>query len=382
MNTKKYVLISGLELNDNNRGTAALGFGAFSFLSEKFDLNEKAILCVKMFRNPCKIFRKNEYEEILEINDKEYKLINIYIWTIDELLLKFFGFVLPFSKYRKYKRYIEYVAAINGGDGISDIYNTLTFESRLRDMIFAKAYNIPLIFLPQTIGPFQNKRNLAIATRLLKYATKIYVRDLEFATEFEKLGISYKLEKDLSFHMKPQPVKENIQSKAVGLNISGLAYFNNFRALSGQFENYPFLIREIINYFQSLGVPIYLISHSYNYTNPEINNDDLCASKEVYNTIKNKDNVYVIGKDLKSPQIKYIISQCSFFIGTRMHANFAAIFTGTPVFGLSYSYKFAGAFDSLGLSDSYANIRNLAKTDIPKVLSNIKNSYSQVVNDI
>lgn len=39
----------------------------------------------------------------------------------------------------------------------------------------------------------------------------------------------------------------------------------------------------------------------------------------------------------------------SFFIGTRMHANFAAIYTGVPLFGLAYSYKFEGAFNANGL---------------------------------
>ena len=32
---KPYVFISGLALRDNNRGTAALGYGAISFLKDK-----------------------------------------------------------------------------------------------------------------------------------------------------------------------------------------------------------------------------------------------------------------------------------------------------------------------------------------------------------
>ena len=39
-----------------------------------------------------------------------------------------------------------------------------------------------------------------------------------------------------------------------------------------------------------------------------------------------------------------------YFIGTRMHANFAAIFSHIPVFGLAYSYKFEGAFNANGLN--------------------------------
>lgn len=59
--------------------------------------------------------------------------------------------------------------------------------------------------------------------------------------------------------------------------------------------------------------------------------------------LKDKTNVVFVDEDLISPRVKYVISKMSFFIGTRMHANFAAIFTNVPLFGLAYSYKFQGA---------------------------------------
>ena len=49
---KKYFIISGLELKDNNRGTAALGYGAFSFLKEKGFLKENyELLSIRGTRN-------------------------------------------------------------------------------------------------------------------------------------------------------------------------------------------------------------------------------------------------------------------------------------------------------------------------------------------
>lgn len=77
----------------------------------------------------------------------------------------------------------------------------------------------------------------------------------------------------------------------------------------------------------------------------------MVACREVYNNLKNKANVILIDKDLIAPQVKYIISRMSFFIGTRMHANFAAIYTGVPLFGLAYSYKFQGAFEAMVFMD-------------------------------
>ena len=70
-----------------------------------------------------------------------------------------------------------------------------------------------------------------------------------------------------------------------------------------------------------------------------------------------------------------------FFCGTRMHANFAAIYTGVPVFGLSYSYKFEGAFLANGLDaqKQTASIINITSYDIDKIIEKIDYFYKECV---
>ena len=52
MNHKKYIIISGLNLRDNNRGTAALGYGAISFLQQRENLKEGTILLnIRCYKN-------------------------------------------------------------------------------------------------------------------------------------------------------------------------------------------------------------------------------------------------------------------------------------------------------------------------------------------
>jgi polysaccharide pyruvyl transferase WcaK-like protein len=131
--------------------------------------------------------------------------------------------------------------------------------------------------------------------------------------------------------------------------------------------------------FKTKGCYIYIIPHSYNTERPEANNDDMEASKLFYDRLADKDRVFFVDKNLISPQIKYLISQMDFFVGTRMHANFAAIFTGTPVFGLAYSYKFKGAFERNGIHNRVALINNLKESDISGVLSEIENAYNEDV---
>ena len=65
-----------------------------------------------------------------------------------------------------------------------------------------------------------------------------------------------------------------------------------------------------------------------------------------------------------------------YFVGTRMHANFAAIFTKTPVFGLAYSYKFEGAFAVNGLKDSTYMINNMKEEEIPSLIDRINKKFN------
>ena len=374
---KKYVIISGFNVNDNNRGTAALGYGAVSFCQEYGYLHDgQELLNVKFVKK----FWKKLYRDTTEVYNlygKVWKHHTVYVFAFEQFLLYKFKMTLPFTKFGRLLRNIELVACINGGDGFSDIYGTHSFLKRLSDTKMAMNYGIPIIQLPQTLGPFNDKQNYDLAKKILRYSSVIYVRDEKFIPELEKLGVKFILTKDLSAYMQPEPWNIDIKSESIGINVSGLAYSNRFRTLSGQFDAYPELINRLICHFRDKGHTIYLIPHSYNYGCPESNNDDIVACKAAYEKLQDKNNVVLIDKDLISPQIKYVISKMAFFIGTRMHANFAAIYTKVPVFGLAYSYKFAGAFNANGLDGEKQTvmINNIEKKEIGDIVNKVELMY-------
>lgn len=384
---KPYVYITGLALRDNNRGTAALGYGAISFMQEKGILSEGQILVnvyecgtkgfvkwiVKHLIGKDKIIIKNEDIEwvykVCAYLRIEKKLVNSKWFPFKDFLLS-----------QKYAAKISIVTAINGGDGFSDIYGKKIFLQRLPGINFAMEHHLPLVLLPQTVGPFETKDCLTIATAILKYSSKVYVRDDCYINELESIGSKYEKTNDLSYYMKSEPWDIDINTKtAVGVNVSGLAWDNKFHTLAGQFDNYPKLMEGIVKMFLKMGKKVYLISHSYNYHKPELYNDDLKAARELYNSLDDKNNVVLIDRDLISPQVKYVISRMSFFVGTRMHANFAAIFSKVPLFGLAYSYKFKGAFENNGIFNRTADINNITVEKIDDVIKKIGEAYVEDV---
>ena len=381
---RKYILISDFCLTARNRGTAALGYGALAFLREKGFMKEgQEVVQYEIYRNPfrrqtlSKLFQKKRRTE--NVQGVSVAFNHVMVNVLEYKLWEKFDISFPFRPWGKLVRNVALVAAINGGDGFSDIYGKKLWESRLREIKFAMKSKAPLILLPQTIGPFKDPQILAEAKRIMEYADNVYVRDTQYANELDEIGIRYELTNDLSAYMKPEPWNIDIKPDSIGINVSGLAYSNNFRDLAGQFAAYPELMTKLVQHFQKKGKTIYLIPHAYGYNNPEWDNDDMISSREFYKSLEDKTNVILIDKDLISPQVKYVISKMSFFIGTRMHANFAAIFTKVPVFGLAYSFKFQGAFENNGIYNRTVMINNITSADIPGIIDRIEKAYQEDV---
>jgi len=376
--TTKYVILSDFNVHSNNRGTAALGYGALAFLQSKGYIDDGfEIVKIRFHRYPWSKIPKEKVSE-LDINGKKWKLHELSVWALERYLYRFRLHFLN-TLYRRIISNVRIVAAINGGDGLTDLYGNKLLDSRLPEMKLAIESRIPFIVMPQTIGPFLDPANKERILSILGKAQKIYVRDTNFVKELEDKGLQYEVDNDLSCYMQPEPVDVEIKHPCVGVNVSGLAYSNRFGNLAGEFDCYPALMEGIVRMFQSKGCNVYIIPHSYNTERIEANNDDMEASKQFYDGLTEKENVFFVDRNLISPQIKYLISRMDFFIGTRMHANFAAIFTGTPVFGLAYSYKFKGAFERNGIYNRVALINNLKESDISGVLSQIESAYNDDV---
>lgn len=370
----KFVIISGLSFDDNNRGTSALGYGAVSFLCREGLLSpDHELINIRFVHKFWKAeYRKPKRQEI-SLSGHNWKRTTYHVFSLEKLLAVKFGIKLPFTTFGRLMKNVEYVAAINGGDGFSDIYGKQLFYQRIPETMVAMGLGIPHIVLPQTLGPFDDQTCLSIADKILTYSKSVYVRDLKYKEHLDAIHVKFKLTRDLSYYMEPCPWDLDVMPDAIGVNVSGLCYFNGFHSLRGQFEFYPQLMASIVSSFQNMGKTVYLIPHSYNYYSPEPANDDLAACKELYSTLKNTSCVHVLDYDMTSPQVKYAISKMSFFIGTRMHSNFAAIYTNVPVFGLSYSYKFDGAFLANGqdCTRQTARIDNIVSSDIPIIMDKI-----------
>lgn len=135
-----------------------------------------------------------------------------------------------------------------------------------------------------------------------------------------------------------------IPGHTIGLNISPLVLnkANNAQLIM---DNYRKLIQDIV---ENTDYQIALIPHVV-----WEKNDDREPLKVLYDEFADSKRVCMI-EDSNVMKLKWVISQCAFFVGARTHATIAAYSTEIPTLVLGYSVKSLGiAKDLFGTTENY-----------------------------
>jgi len=131
----------------------------------------------------------------------------------------------------------------------------------------------------------------------------------------------------------------------IGINLSPIVMESGKERIA--LLNYDKLIKYILS---NSNIKIALIPHVYSPTNPQ----DLIPHKMLYEKYKDTNRVIMFEEMYNCMQLKYIISQCQFFIGARTHATIAAYSTYVPTLAVGYSVKARGiARDIFGSEKNY-----------------------------
>ena len=135
-----------------------------------------------------------------------------------------------------------------------------------------------------------------------------------------------------------------VPGNTVGLNLSPMA-MRAEKHLGISIENYRTLIQHIT---ENTDMQIALIPHVV-WTD----NDDRIPLRQLYEEFKASGRVVMV-EDHNCQELKYLISKCRFFIGSRTHATIAAYSSCVPTLVMGYSVKSRGiARDLFGAEEGY-----------------------------
>lgn len=286
---------------------------------------------------------------------------------------------------------IDLVADITGGDSFSDIYGVWWFLKGIFRKWLVLFYNKKLIMMPQTYGPFRKRISKWVARYILGKAIFVFVRDRESLTYLKKERIltpdneCIRLVPDVAFALDPMSPdfievepREGLKkdgSSLIGLNVSGLLYFGGLsgRKRFGLQGDYRDLIHSILAYLMAQEqVRLLLIPHVFAPVGDPESDPEAC--EQLYETWSKQyeGRLIVLRGTYTHNEIKYIIGQCDFFLGSRMHACIGAMSQGIPTVGLAYSRKFQGVFESVDMGHCVADARLL---DNHQMLEKIASLY-------
>ena len=368
------IVLYGIQIDSFNRGVGALTYGHIELLkkSYEFDIIYSLILGKG----------NSQKNKIVNINNKQINFIEIkFDWKLFLLVIlqmpffKLFGLTFNNNVLVFFKD-VDIICANNGGDSYSDIYGLKRLFLEFISIIIPELMGLKVIFTPQTIGPFNTLLGKIMGAIPLLLAAKIFTRDKKGDKFLNTIGKKSIRTRDVSTFMQPQKVDYTVKQNTIGININGLMWENTYDGLENCFDNYKILLKQLVDKLLEQNYNILLIPHTYSITEDFCENDYKAILQFIQN-YKDESKVTYLNQEYLAPELKYIISQCDFFIGSRMHSNLAALTTSTPTAALSYSYKFEGTFKMFNVEECVINAKDMENNEIPQVIDKILNLINE-----
>lgn len=340
MNEKICIAILGAPTNNGNLGCLALTYSLLNMLN--------SIAKEKKYKFEYHVFEMNPDKKAAE------RIANEIGLSTNSILTHNIAFCNDFFRFCKHiTNNISFIHDIKKcrlaidltqGDSFTDIYGQYRFLVYTRMKILIEKLGIPMIFGPQTYGPFKTKANEQIAKKSIISANLVIARDKASAECVNKIsGINPLISTDLALGLpyNNQVIESNQKSIInVGVNISALLIKDKAEGTRKDFSiktDYDGYIDGILTFLQkNEKYKVYLIPHVV---------EDCSAIASFEKKYKGFISVDMFNSPIVA---KEFISKMDVFIGARMHATIAAFSSGVATIPVAYSRKFAGLYNSIG----------------------------------
>lgn len=236
---------------------------------------------------------------------------------------------------------------MSGGDVISLDYGLASLYDWTGYADNAVEMRLPVCLWGASVGPFSAKPHVEkfITSHLAQYAA---LSSRESATHdyLKSIGVNTSLVADPAFTMSPEPFDYEAMIPAGTDGCLGLNFSPLIRGYRDTESSRQALDAEIINFvkkvLESTELGVLFIPH----VDPLDGGTDNSDHHYMYGLATRSDllgeRVKIAPPTLNAAQLKYLISQCRYFMGARTHATIGALSTGVPTTSIAYSVKAKG----------------------------------------
>lgn len=238
---------------------------------------------------------------------------------------------------------------------------------QLFDVYLAHQYRIPVVMMPNSIGPLNNRLAKRIVVKGLQKCNHVFVREGVSENFVNSLAITCLKSPDLGFYLKESDIdfdsylnKKGIpigQSKTVAITL------RPYRFDSG--SNAELLYEKYMSNLEK-AITILVENEKYNVTllahtiGPSAHEDDRIALLEIKRRLKHLKGLnYLDDSSLNCREVEKIYQYFDLVIGTRFHSVIFALNVGTPAIAISYGgNKAVGIMKDIGIDEYVLPIEN------------------------
>lgn len=371
------ILVTGTTTYSDNRGVSAMAACTVKILRKYFPNSEIVIWHSEACRRTSPTTYETNVKIIKERNAYEYFLkipFRLFLCTLWRLLRKLGNAkILMSEKVLKEYRDADLIISLNYGDAFTDIYGKIESFSIFSQNLLNFLSEKPVVFFPQSIGPFNTGLSKVLAKSILNESKLIMAREEITKKYLSDIGINKRLIHlipDTAFLLEPagdKRVKEILSSEGllidlksrkepvVGISVNPvMAYFSKTQK---EWQQYLGTMVKLINYLvKKMGAIVVFVP---NVTLVE-GFDTRSLGNLIRDKAKHKDRVISINGEYTAEELKGIIKQCDFFIGSLTHTMIAATSINVPTIAIAYSHKTPGVMELVGLGNYVINFKDLS----------------------
>lgn len=377
------ICLMGASLGTGNRGVSALSAALVGLVRLSAPQAVPVLLIGHRSSEAFKL--QSENRQVTEVEVVNYRKsvsapLDQQLWWICVLAFVFRFFPAFREQVLKRNRWVRTVATslwvgdIRGGDSFSDIYGFRRFVVGCLPVLAVLSINPNFLLFPQTYGPFKSRASQMVAAFILRRAKYIISRDHDSIALAERLARKRVLfSPDVAFTLpsiRPQddgifpPISRKSGVQLVGINVNGLMFNGGYtgRNMFGLTLNYKrFLTLFIHRLLSETDADLLFVPHTFAPPNSVESDPEACRA--VISQFKRdfSNRLHLVEAPHNQSEIKWIIGQCNFFVGSRMHACIAALSQAIPAIGVAYSKKFQGVFNSVGVGEWVIDARVLTE---------------------
>jgi colanic acid/amylovoran biosynthesis protein len=224
-------------------------------------------------------------------------------------------------------------------------------------LLSALACKKPVVIVSQSLGPFR-WYSRALTRVCLNRIDRIYVRERRTVDLLREMGVSnarISIAPDVAFclpasaeHDARRFLPEAVEiAQARGEPIFGISTSSLLANVYGP-DRYQALMVRIIRFVRRrYGAVVLLVPHVM--TPSRWGSDDSDAARRLVRVLGGDSGVYEVTGNPGASALKWVIAHCELLLAARMHAAIAALSSDVPTIMLSWSHKYSGLMQEIGL---------------------------------